>query len=745
MKRLLALFALAGSLFSTQAAAQSGCSYIAYGAVLTAAQWNQCFQNKLDYSGSPPITSIIPLSPITATAGASTVTIGLNVGVNFNFTAAQTININGVTIQSPQTGTVLQLANANGTNTRLELDTYAATGHFSGVRADGTAAAPTALQSNDSIVSFNAFGYNGSAFVGPQAAFRCYAAQNWTTGPAYGTYCDIAITANGGSTLTESVRFENDGGITVPSTVTGGDKGAGTINAAGLYVNGSAVSIACITTSNALQYNASGSFGCVSGATSNGTALTVAQGDFVLGSNSSGTIILTTANAGSSSYTATIPANTGTFAETNLAETFSANQTFSAQLIATGTSAPSSAAGNTVVMGTIAAPSLSNNGQAFIYNTTVNGAVIQGQGSTYDVVLEDKAGAVALGVTTGTVNLVFGGTVTAASLSTPSSNIAGSLCATSSGVFLYFASNNCFAASATSVTVGTTTVTGGTTNQILYDNGGTLGEITKGNNCVYLTSGSGVPSCAAAGTGTTISSSSLSVTNPVTATAPSICDIVSTSATTCNNGGSAANNGTYTVPSGAIWLELRLIGGGSGGGGGNNSSGSTAGGATCWNTTGAACTSPVYQAGGGAASNATAGGAGGTISGSGTCGFSIAGGAGPSGTASTSSVLSSAGGSGANSTLGGAGVSSGFGGVGNNAASNSGSGGAGGGTSTAITAVSGFGGAAGATCLVVLSSLASTYTYAIGAGGAGASGGTDGAAGGNGGGGHLTVVAHFNY
>lgn len=43
--------------------------------------------------------------------------------------------------------------------------------------------------------------------------------------------------------------------------------------------------------------------------------------------------------------------------------------------------------------------------------------------------------------------------------------------------------------------VGTSSITGGTTNQILYDNGGLVGEITKGNSCLYGTNGTGVPSC----------------------------------------------------------------------------------------------------------------------------------------------------------------------------------------------------------------------------------------------------------
>lgn len=45
------------------------------------------------------------------------------------------------------------------------------------------------------------------------------------------------------------------------------------------------------------------------------------------------------------------------------------------------------------------------------------------------------------------------------------------------------------------LTVGSTTVSSGTTQQLLYDNGGVVGEVTKGASCVYLTSAGSVPSC----------------------------------------------------------------------------------------------------------------------------------------------------------------------------------------------------------------------------------------------------------
>jgi hypothetical protein len=45
-----------------------------------------------------------------------------------------------------------------------------------------------------------------------------------------------------------------------------------------------------------------------------------------------------------------------------------------------------------------------------------------------------------------------------------------------------------------SITVGVSAIVGGSTNQILYDNAGLLGEVLSGNNGVLVTSGIGVPS-----------------------------------------------------------------------------------------------------------------------------------------------------------------------------------------------------------------------------------------------------------
>jgi hypothetical protein len=89
----------------------------------------------------------------------------------------------------------------------------------------------------------------------------------------------------------------------------------------------------------------------------------------------------------------------------------------------------------------------------------------------------------------GTQNMVFGGTITDASLSTVGT-IGGSLCATSSGLFLYKVGVNCFAAgSVTNLAPGTTTISPSTSGDILYDNAGVLGELSLSSN-LRITAGS---------------------------------------------------------------------------------------------------------------------------------------------------------------------------------------------------------------------------------------------------------------
>ncbi len=166
---------------------------------------------------------------------------------------------------------------------------------------------------------------------------------------------------------------------------------------------------------------------------------------------------------------ATSPAISGTWTGS---PTFSGNLTFSGQLIGTGTSSPASTGGNTVIMGTIASPTLSNTGQAFLYNTIVNGAILEGDGSTNDVSIFNKSGTLVLGVPTGTTKLNF-----------PS--LASGTC--SSGLGLDSSNNTILIScpgAASSIQVGTTTVTSsGGTNRLL-----TEGTVSAGTGTLADTS-----------------------------------------------------------------------------------------------------------------------------------------------------------------------------------------------------------------------------------------------------------------
>jgi hypothetical protein len=164
-------------------------------------------------------------------------------------------------------------------------------------------------------------------------------------------------------------------------------------------------------------------------------------------------------------------------------ETFTGNGTFGSALIVNGVSTPASAVGNTVLLGTVSAPVLVNTGQAFLFNTSIGGATLQGDGSTADISLVNKSGNTALQVLTGTTTVSLPGGVTLSGLSSGT-------CAAS---VLLNASNQAITGScpgaAASVQVGTTTVLSGTANNLLYNNAGVLGN---GTIASFLTAGTGI-------------------------------------------------------------------------------------------------------------------------------------------------------------------------------------------------------------------------------------------------------------
>lgn len=233
-------------------------------------------------------------------------------------TGSVTVSLNAHSLGSAQTGTVVRGANVDGTATRFEADAFGASAYFSAVIAGGTNAAPTALGSGIEIGGFNAWGYNGSAYVGPRAAFRTYTAQAWTTG-ANGTYCDVLTTPLGSTTAAAGTRFQPSGGVTIGSTTT--DPGANNLLVTGsinkVTITGPATS-ATLTIADGKTFTVNGTLTL---AGTDGKTLTV---------NNSLTL------AGTDGTTITFPAAM-TVAGLGIAQTFTAAQTWpSSSLVGVG-------------------------------------------------------------------------------------------------------------------------------------------------------------------------------------------------------------------------------------------------------------------------------------------------------------------------------------------------------------------------------------------------------------------------
>ena len=201
-----------------------------------------------------------------------------------------------------------------------------------------------------------------------------------------------------------------------------------------------------------------------------------------------------------------------------------------------------------------------------------------------------------------------------------------------------------------------------------------------------------------------------------------------------------SGSGTYTVPSGAKYITVEMIGGGGGGGGGGTpgtGGNGSQGGTTTFGSS--SCTGGVGSATGTTGGSATLG--------SGFVGIAMTGnlGAGFTAWGAVAPVsIYGAGGTGGAGHWGGCGTGN-ANAAGSSAVANSGAGGGGGGTNntSAVLIYGGAGSGAGGYIKATVTSLASSYSYSVGAGGTGGTAGTYGYAGGNGGSGIIIVTAYF--
>jgi hypothetical protein len=153
-------------------------------------------------------------------------------------------------------GTLLRLAQADGVATRMSLDAFGSHARLDFRRADGTAASPSALQTNDIIATITALGYGTTGYSLSRADIIMLAGENWTDS-SQPTYITLRTTPSGAAAATERVRIDMTGNVGIGTTspwrtlsVTGTVGFDGLTTAVGL---GSL----CLDTNKQVVYNAS--------------------------------------------------------------------------------------------------------------------------------------------------------------------------------------------------------------------------------------------------------------------------------------------------------------------------------------------------------------------------------------------------------------------------------------------------------------------------------------------------------
>jgi hypothetical protein len=193
----------------------------------------------------------------------------------------------------------------------------------------------------------------------------------------------------------------------------------------------------------------------------------------------------------------------------------------------------------------------------------------------------------------------------------------------------------------------------------------------------------------------------------------------------------SGTSATYTTPTGATWLKVRMIG--AGGAGATHASNGAAGGTTSFNSV------TAVGGGGGTANTGTSAGQGGTAGtgGTGTATLRVPGTQGNPGGSIIAGASAPTGGVGGAGPFGGAGSAGSDSNAGGNAQANSGAGGGGTGGSSGSVLASCGGGASGEYVELIIYAPAATYTYTVGAGGTNGGAGTGAA-------GRIIVEEYYN-
>lgn len=132
------------------------------------------------------------------------------------FTSMQVFNRNTAGAPTPITGAVVQIVGADAANGFVENDTFGATPIFTGRRADGTGASPTAVQSAEALAGFSARPYDGTGYTSASTGNVQAVASEPFSGTNHGTDLVGNCTAITTVTTAECWRAKS-GGFTIPT------------------------------------------------------------------------------------------------------------------------------------------------------------------------------------------------------------------------------------------------------------------------------------------------------------------------------------------------------------------------------------------------------------------------------------------------------------------------------------------------------------------------------------------------
>lgn len=474
---------------------------------------------------------------------------------NLTVTGVLTVNDNTAAIPTAPTGSVLTVANVNGTNARVLIDGFgtSANGGILFRKANGTAASPSAVLTNDVFGVVAGFGYGATAYgSATRVSAQMVASEDWTDS-AQGAYLSITTTQTGTTTTSEALRIGPFGevGVYTVGGVNYGSAGQALLSGgAGAPPVWSTLSGTGTVTSVSLSTGSTGL--TVSGGT---TQTITGAGTFAI----SGILALASGGTGSS---------TAAGARTNLG--------LGALATANSVALGSQVTGTLPVANGGTGQTSYTNGQLLIGNTTGNTLTPATLTAGTGISITNGSGSITIATTgggTGTVTSVaFSGgttglTVTGSPITTSGTiTLAGTLATANGGTGLtgFTANKAVYATSTSALTTGTLPTAAGGTGLASFTSGGAVyassTSILTTGTLPLTAGGTGATTASGArtslGLGSLATLSSVSLTSNVTGTLPIANG--GTGVTTGSFAKSLTTSGYQQLPGGLImqWGEL---------------------------------------------------------------------------------------------------------------------------------------------------------------------------------------------